>query len=430
MFVRTLSGLTFLAASAAASFAQPALPPLPGTTVPIPLPPPKPMEMPKPLDLPKPPALRPGEIPVHMIDPPTPVPVSAKPVFHGKMPVYDHDEAVGPSHSFWVRNEWLYWATSGQPLPILVTGSPAGTALPLAGVPGTVNTVTLYGGNRANNDFRNGYRLTAGAWIDDCRMCGVEGDFFFLGDSRQGFSTGSFGATIIGRPFVSPATGLPAVSLVSLPGSTAGALNIDVRNSTIGGGVNMLSDIGGGDCHRLDLMVGYRYWNVADDVRITDSRLALTGTPVATQFDDRFQTSNNFHGGLIGLSGECQGKKWFVGGRASVALGVSCQTIDISGSTLIATPNGVPATPVGGVLSQPGNIGQYSRSVFAVVPELGVRVGCQVCEHARIYAGYNFLYISDVVRAGDQIGTSMPTYSPNPTDFWAQGVTLGFEMRY
>lgn len=426
MFVRTLSGFALMAASAGAAIAQPAIPQVPATTVPIPLPPAKKV------DLPQPPPPRPGEIPARFIDPPNAPPVSAHPVYPGKMPVYDQNEAVGPSHHFWVRNEWLYWATSGQPLPILATGSPAFTAPGLAGVPGTVNTVTLYGDSRVNNDFRNGYRLSAGTWFDDCRTCGIEGDFFFLGDSRQGFSTGSFGTSIIGRPYVHPATGQPAVSLVSFPGRTAGALNIDVRNSTIGGGVNTIHDLCGGDCHRIDLLVGYRYWNVADDVQITDARLLVSGgVPVAAaQFHDRFQTSNNFHGGLIGLAGETQGKKWFVGGRASVALGANCQTIDIGGSTLIATPNGVPATPVGGLLAQPGNIGQYNRSVFAVVPEVGVRVGCHLSEHTRFYAAYNFLYMSSVVRAGDQIGTSMPIYTPNPTDFWAQGVSLGFELHY
>ena len=81
-----------------------------------------------------------------------------------------------------------------------------------------------------------------------------------------------------------------------------------------------------------------------------------------------------------------------------------------------------------------------------MVPELGVRAGVQVTEHARVFVGYNFLYMSNVVRAGDQIdlrvnpnqlapnnslgGPALPAFTPKTTDFWAQGISLGLELRY
>lgn len=387
---------------------------------------------------------------------PAPAPVSvnaaAPPGFNGPCPTYKYEnDSIGAPGRLWVRGEWLYWATSGQSLPPLATGSPAGTGRPLAGVLGTPNTIVNYGGANTNTDFRNGYRVNAGWWFDDCRECGIEGDFFFLGDSRQGFSAASDGSSIIARPFTNALTGLPDSQLVSFPGAVGGSLTVDSRNSTLGAGVSMVKNICGDACGRVDWLLGYRYWNVADDLSISENLTALAGqsnvTPGTTyQITDRFQTSNNFHGGLIGLSAERNRGAWFVAGRASVALGMNFQSVDISGSTVITPPGGTPSTYAGGLLAQPTNIGHYSRSAFAVVPEVGIRVGRNLGDNLRVYAGYNFLYMSNVLRAGDQIDTNVnPSYLPpstNPTGpaapafnarstgFWAQGISLGLELRY
>ena len=102
-----------------------------------------------------------------------------------------------------------------------------------------------------------------------------------------------------------------------------------------------------------------------------------------------------------------------------------------------------------GFLASGSNSGDYTRNVFAVVPEVGVNVGYQVTDHLRAFAGYTFLYWSSVVRPGDQIdlglsGTQIPTdsrYNPTAgparpavllrdTSFWAQGINVGIEFRY
>jgi hypothetical protein len=101
----------------------------------------------------------------------------------------------------------------------------------------------------------------------------------------------------------------------------------------------------------------------------------------------------------------------------------------------------------GGLLTQPTNIGERDRNVFSVVPEIGVNVGYQVTDGLRVFAGYSFMYWTNVVRPGDQVdrvvnvtqlpgspvpfsGPARPAFSWNDTDFWAQGFNLGLEMRY
>jgi hypothetical protein len=95
------------------------------------------------------------------------------------------------------------------------------------------------------------------------------------------------------------------------------------------------------------------------------------------------------------------------------------------------------------------NSGRISHDEFAVVPELGVILGYDVTHLVRLTVGYSFLYWSDVARPGDQVnrivnpalvptstvfgttgGLPQPAPSFNRTDFWAQGLSFGIELRY
>src|SRR5207245_507774 len=96
------------------------------------------------------------------------------------------------------------------------------------------------------------------------------------------------------------------------------------------------------------------------------------------------------------------------------------------------------------------NIGQHNRTVFSVVPEVGLTLGYQLTDTIRLYAGYNFLYWTNVVRPGEQIDRNLDvTKIPNftvagarpaavtapvvpfkETDFWAHGIVIGVELRY
>jgi hypothetical protein len=350
-----------------------------------------------------------------------------------------------------VSAQWLYWVTSGQHIPALATTAPPGTPVGSAGTLGNPQTTVLYGDQRANNNFRNGFMVTAGFWLNEQQTCGIEGNFFFLGNSNQGATFSSTGGQIISRPFVNALTGLQDVELVSYPGVLAGSTSSRVSNSVLGAGVNGISNLCCSPCGRLDLIYGYQYLNIADEVLIRENLTALPGSnvPAGTNYliEDRFRTSNNFHGGMIGLSGERRFGAFFVGGRASVALGVNYQIIDIDGSTTITPPGGTPQTFPGGLYTQTSNIGHYTRTAFAVMPQVGLRVGAQLTPHARVFVGYNFLYLSNVVRAGDQIdtrvnpnflppatapvaGPQLPAFTPKTTDFWIHGISVGFEYRF
>jgi len=343
----------------------------------------------------------------------------------------------------------LYWAASGQSLPPLVTSSSTGGTGAL--VPG--NTL-LYGNTRANDDFRNGLRVNAGIWLDEGRRFGLEGDFLFLGNSSQGFAasgTGAAGTPLIARPFFNVITGLPDSELVAVPGALAGTVTANAQSSIIGGGFNFRHNLCCNPCGRVDLIYGYRYFNVTDDVTITEDLLTTTGTPlipagVRFQIRDHFRTENNFNGGVIGLAAERQFGFLVVGGRAGIAFGANQQIVQIDGTTTTTPPGGVPTTLPGGLLTQTSNIGRYEQTTFAVMPEVGLKLGVQITDNIMIFGGYNFIYLSNVARAGDQIdlrvnpnllppanglgGPAFPAFAFKTTDFWVQGVSAGLRLSY
>ena len=77
---------------------------------------------------------------------------------------------------------------------------------------------------------------------------------------------------------------------------------------------------------------------------------------------------------------------------------------------------------------------------------MDLQVGYRLNDHIKLFAGYSFLFWTDVARPGDQVdlrlnpaqipqsgltgGPRLPAFSFHGTDFWAQGVNIGVEFRY
>ena len=84
-------------------------------------------------------------------------------------------------------------------------------------------------------------------------------------------------------------------------------------------------------------------------------------------------------------------------------------------------------------------------------PVLGINLGYHITPHVRVFVGYNFLYLSSVLRAADTIdpfvdagrvpnflnnpppilpGTPRPAPQFRETDFWAQGINFGIQWTW
>jgi hypothetical protein len=347
------------------------------------------------------------------------------------------------------------WAASGQHLPpMMTTGDPL-TPQNLAGKLFTPETRILFPLDRVNNEFRPGFRLSGGAWLTLDRSVGLEGDFFFLRNSKKGLTAASDanGNQILARPFINAVSGIDDAILVAYPGVQRGAIDVQSESFVIGGGTHALLNTWEGPNGKINLLAGYRYFGLFDEVSIKEDTTALSAaaTPLATgehlQALDRFRTFNHFHGGVLGIAGERRLGLWFLAARASIALGGVRQVVDISGRTVVTPFGGAPTATAIGRFALPSNIGRYQQTTFAVLPEVSIRGGLQLTESARLYVAYNWMYLSNVARAGEQIdprinpifrppvtllpGEQPPLYSGFRTsDYWLQGLSFGMEIRF
>jgi hypothetical protein len=348
----------------------------------------------------------------------------------------------------WVEGELLLWFLRGDTLPPLATTSPVGTPRAAAGVLGLPGTAVLFGNQTVNDDLRVGFRLRSGAWLDCDNLCGVEGSFFFVGSQSTGF-LGT--APILTRPFFNALTNAQDAEIVSFPGVASGTIRIeDRRGDFYGTDANARCNLCCGCNYRVDLLGGYRYLRLTDGLSIQEqltstnpASLVPVGTGIAVQ--DSFRTRNTFNGGQIGLAGEYRWSNLIVGLRGLAAVGDLHRTVDIDGSTVVAVPGQAPVTNAGGLLALPSNSGHFTSDRVAFASEVGITLGYQLTSHVRLSAGYSFLLLTNAVRTGDQIdlvvnpsqlppgtlaGPARPAFMPHATDFWAQGVTLGLELRY
>ncbi len=369
--------------------------------------------------------------------------------------------ACGPAGRFWVGADYLLWRVRGDALPPLLTTSPAGTPRADAGVLSAPGTVTLFGDSKVNDDWRSGGRVWAGFWLDNEQRWGIEANFFMLEDAGTHFDAASDGNgaasdgngnPILARPFFNAVTNRPDAELVAFPGVVTGQFSATETSSLVGAGVWLRPNVCCGCCYRLDALVGYRYLRLRDRLGISEDLVstdpASPTVPVGTRLAivDQFDTSNDFNGVDLGLTGEVRRGRWVLEGLAKVALGQNNSVVDINGSRTVTVPGFAPNTQSGGLLALSSNSGRFSANRFGVVPEAGVKLGYQITPHLRALVGYDFLFWSDVIRPGGQIDPVVnPNLLPpataggpgrpaprldNTGDLWMQGVSFGLEFRF
>jgi hypothetical protein len=375
----------------------------------------------------------------------------------------------------YVSGEYLLWWVPGQNTPPLVTTSPAnvpqaiqlptGEFATVQATLGQPTTAILFGGSRLDQDAFSGGRFRVGYWLDDCQTCAVEVGGFFVGERSERFDLSSDANPVIARPFSArtPLSQMESVEFTATPGinpgdvfNLRGSIHVDAPTRFWGAEVNARHNLCCGCDYRVDALVGYRHFGLEEGLGITEDLITLTAIPgIANVGDrivitDRFDTRNYFHGGQVGAVAEWRRDRWVVQGTVKVALGNMHQRIDIAGrTTILPGPAGgaVQDFPAG-LLALGSNSGSFSRDRFAVIPEVGVKLGYQLTDSLRAFVGYDFLYISNVVRPGDQIdrvldvnqiplvGGAAPPPPARPlvpfrtTDFWAQGLSVGLELRY
>ena len=340
----------------------------------------------------------------------------------------------------WTTYEYLAWWPKGQPLPPLVTTARNG--LPVLGSPATR---VLIGGDEGDSPYAAGGRFTFGSALDEAGTVAASVTWLFLG-TRTDETTVVARANRprqVGRPFVDALTGEPGVIPVG-GGGFDGAVRVATNVRVTGWEANGLWSLHAADGIRLHALAGYRFFQASEGLRI--EQVAVGPAGVTAGVADQFDTRNRFHGGQLGLVADLSRGSLTFELAGKVGLGQGATLVDIHGLTVARVAGGIEAIP-GGVLALASNSGRTTRATFAVLPEAMAKVGYRFGATSRVFLGYNFIYLSEAARPGDQIDGTLDVGQiplnarpagagdrPLPllvrSDFWVQGLTLGLEYHY
>lgn len=386
---------------------------------------------------------------------------------HGRG-VYWNDlwDEVHAHRRTWFQLDYLYFWAKGNPLPPLVTTSPLGTPQTQAGIlPESATTQILFGNGRVDTEALNGGRINFGYWLIDGEFLGIEGQYFTFQQANTEYHAASDftnqpNSQILARPFINYDPNLPNptedAALVAFPNFVVGPSTFDL-NGTID--VRTTSNIQSANAtlrrllwidfttqRRLDVIGGYRFFRLDDSVTIDDSTSVIGGPLASTVFasQDQFRAINQFHGGEIGLKGQCYHGPLSIELIGKIALGNMTEKVNINGFNTVTVQN-VTVSNVGGLLTQTSNIGQYRRDVFAVLPEANANLRFDITKNLRATLGYTFVYTNRLQRSGDAIdrglnptqinggtlvGDARPAFSFTDTTFWLHGANAGIEYRW
>jgi hypothetical protein len=380
------------------------------------------------------------------------------------IPVKTPAKALSPVNSaprYWIEAEGGIYGFSKN-LPVLAATAPPGSTGPtlVPTSPGFIGLVTistiinpLTTGEPA--DFGGGGSYRMGYWLDPERTMAVEGSVFFVqGKSKFDLS----GA---------PTTVKTSTSINTTPDVFVGLFD-DTTTTTVTNAA--ISDqLYGADANfrmkaprfsnlsTFDVMVGARY--AALDEKLTASVNSLfsrtfppaLGLPPPVDFSnslsgsDSFRIRNDFIGPQIGFNAEQRWGRYWVASENKVAVGAIIEGLSVSGVNVFSTTPtktlvlaGIPlavnagGTPVSGVGAAPSfglfAQGDRSKTAFAVVPSGNIKVGYDVIDDMlSLTLAYNYLYMSNVGRVGDQITSP---FDIRQSSFFAQGITFGVKAKF
>jgi len=355
----------------------------------------------------------------------------------------------GPSYSMWAEVGYSLFMLKNGPNPnVLLNSTFAGGG-----------TTVVVGG--ANDDFgrANGYRASAGLWLNDCHTLGIGGGLFQVEQRSVLAAASSLGNPTLARPFTDALLTQASRALVAAPGAVSGTFVSRSSSRLSGADLYAIHNLTHDKTTTFDIIFGGRYVDLDESIDLAQTSAPIGGTMLsfggltspaitAVTINDRFRTRNQFWGGIVGLRGEYRLGPAFINGTLRVGLGNNHQTVEIDGSTRASGLN-LPAASSGLLAVTGGNNGRTINNRFSVLSEAGANVGVYVSSFARVLVGYDFLYLNNVARPGAQIdpvvntrlvpsstnfgaltGIASPVNTGRREDFYVHGIRFGVELQF
>jgi hypothetical protein len=332
-----------------------------------------------------------------------------------------------------VRMEAATFWGSDQTIPALVRTATVGTD----------DSSDLFGGSVAMDETVQGYRGEIGWRFGHDQCTSIQVRFFDASAQSMTFnSTGTSFPSLV-RPYFD--TDLDDQNSISIrePDVSDGDV-LAHATSDVSGGDLLLKQLVHRSCYgKLDLLLGYQTALLTDSIAVNSTTVALdTGDSLLLQ--DRFDTSNRFHGGVIGLSGITYSPRWSLSGMFKLGMGNLDRYVGIDGFQEITVgPPPVSSPTQEGLLARATNSGTYQLDTFIVSPEVNVTIGYRLTRRLEATLGYNYLLLPKVARAADQIDPDLAANLSNPltgdprpsfvfteSDFNLHSLSYGLQYRY
>lgn len=334
-------------------------------------------------------------------------------------------------------------------VPVVAIGNPQA---PIPGALGQPGTQVVVGGDPPHKfEFpaTPGLQLTAG-WSRGDGAIGLEVSGFLMEQAAnsQHFAADPTGFPHSYLPYQAP-DNRPQALPSTIPGVVTGS-SLAVGSTKLWGVESDLTVPFTLPCEGYRLhgrfLVGGRYLDLTDRVRISNA-LRLVADPSAFAFGaDQFSTHNRFAGPQVGTTLGLGWGQWSVALTTKLAAGLTHQLHNIEGAPLLGGSVVSPLLVPGPLLVQPSNVGRESARRVTLVPEIGVTTQLALTSWCSVSLGYSLLYWNKVLCPGDQMSplvnpTQLPfrgpvqgPLDPKPvfvhTDYFAQGLNLGLELRF
>lgn len=355
---------------------------------------------------------------------------------------------------FWIGGEYIYWKVKDSPAPppLVIQGPTSGAIL---GDPGTR---IVLGNKKIESKWRSGGRFSLGFWLGEAQCYALEGTYFFLptGSKSKSVRTASLnGDPQLSIPFFNPLTNLEDTYFLSLENTFRGLATLKVKNKMQGAEANLWIALTDPCSFRLDLLLGFRYWNFHEKTLFSTSSPFIALPNDIWRTKDTFAAINNFYGGQLGIRFDYSYCRFFCNASAKVALGADRGKMHIKGRFITNEFNpvfgeGPGATFRQGIFALPTNIGDHSKTFFSVLAEGNVNAGFQFFE-CLVQFGYTILYVNKAFWASNQIdrtlnftqsvvitdspnavlvGPKRPRFPHKKKDLWAHGGSVGLIFSY
>jgi hypothetical protein len=324
-----------------------------------------------------------------------------------------------------------FWQ-SNQNIPPLVRTAAVGTA----------GSRDLFGGTNAMDETVQGWRGELGWTFGQNRCNMIQFRFFDPSSQSLVFDSNVANPTSIVRPYLDPTTNTQQSISVLEPGISTGSSLSQANSNVYGGDLLLKRVVRRSYLGHTELLAGYQTAQLSDEISVATRTASIPSLNIL-EVRDYFSTSNQFNGGVLGISRTGYARSWSFSGLFKLGLGNLERNVTISGFQSITVPGTSPSTSDQGLLARSTNNGVYNSNTFIISPEVNVTLGYRLTKNLDATVGYTYLGLPKVVRAADQIdpqmasnlsnpltGAARPSFTLKEDDFSLHSLSYGLQYRY